>query len=236
MAKEPKRTYYIYCHTAPNGKRYIGQTCAERPERRWGKGYKGCTHMEHAIEKYGWNAFRHDIFAICHTKQMADLLEKKLIAFFRTTDDRYGYNILSGGGGRSGFAMPDETRQKISASLTGRKGRPWTPEQREKILRSMSERKKLGLTGFKKGECPEKVLAVLRSESAKRQRAVVQFDLDGNEVARYPSVASAHRATNTIANNIVVACQGKVNTANGSMWRYADEPETFPLVQTRIVY
>jgi hypothetical protein len=59
-----ERPFYIYCHTAPNGKRYIGQTCAECPERRWGKGYKGCTHLEHAIEKYGWDNFEHSVLAI----------------------------------------------------------------------------------------------------------------------------------------------------------------------------
>ena len=44
---------YIYKHTSPSGKVYIGQTC-QKPEHRWdnGKGYKS-GYFASAIKKYG---------------------------------------------------------------------------------------------------------------------------------------------------------------------------------------
>lgn len=225
------RTFYIYCHTAPNGKRYIGQTCANKPERRWGRGYKNCHRIEHAIEKYGWENFEHSVLMICHSKQMADLLEVNLIAFFDTTNPNRGYNILMGGGGRIDFSPSEETRRKISKSLTGRKGRIPSAE----VRRRMSEaQKKAYANGSKRrfNELPEKsqdrIRGALRREAAKKRRSVVQFDLDGNQVAVYPSVAEACRATGTFQSGLILCCQGTRKKANGFTWRYQDKPETFP--------
>ena len=230
-----RRTFYIYCHTAPNGKRYIGQTCANKPERRWGKGYKSCYRMEYAIKKYGWENFEHYVLMICHTKQMADLLETKLIAFFDTTNPNRGYNILVGGGGRIDFSPSEETRRKISKSLTGRKGRIPNAEVRRRMSEAQKEsyangsRRRLNELPKESQDC---IRGVLRREAAKKRRPVVQFDLDGNQVAIYPSVAEACRATGTFQSGLINCCKGSRNKANGFTWRYQDQPETFPVRHT----
>lgn len=236
---EKRRTYYIYCHTAPNGKRYIGQTCAVRPERRWGKGYKGCTYMEHAIEKFGWDSFDHAVLYVCHSKQMADLLEQHLIAFFDTTNPEHGYNLLKGGGGRVGFSPSRETREKLSKALTGRKG--WRPNEEQRKRMSEAQKKSYENGSRRRlKDLPEdtqsQVLSVLRREAAKKQRPVVQFDLSGNRIADFPSVAEACRQTNTFQNGLVRCCQGELHKANGFTWRYKDRPETFPAQQMGLFY
>lgn len=143
MASGPKRTYYIYCHTAPNGKRYIGQT-SKSPEKRWqnGRNYRTCTYFNHAIEKYGWENIRHDILAICHTKQMASLIEKHLIAFFDTQNPERGYNLTSGGEGAPGVIVSDETRALLS-KIRKEKGIP--VEQQQAMLDGL---KKSGYTAI----------------------------------------------------------------------------------------
>ena len=56
------KSYYVYKHTSPNNKIYIGIT-GQNPEKRWqsGIGYVGNTHFANAIKKYGWKNFKHEI-------------------------------------------------------------------------------------------------------------------------------------------------------------------------------
>lgn len=55
--------YCVYKHTNKiNNKVYIGQTM--NVQDRWsrqGSRYKGCTYFFHAIKKYGWDNFLHEI-------------------------------------------------------------------------------------------------------------------------------------------------------------------------------
>ena len=225
------RTWYIYCHTSPSGKRYIGQTCMHNPKRRWDKGYKGCTYFEHAIQKYGWDKFEHSILAVCHTKQMADLLEQHLIARFNTTNPNNGYNILKGGRGRAGHAVSEETKRKISQSLTGRKGHRVNAETRQRMSEAQKavyrEGRRARLKDYPK-EKQDSVRKALYENAMANRHSVVQFDKDGNKIAEYPSIAEASRQTNTHKSNITVCCQGKTHTAHGFIWRYRSQPETFP--------
>lgn len=102
-----------------NGKKYIGIT-SQRPERRWqnGFGYKGNSRFFRAIEKYGWDSFRHEILYTGLTQSEAEGLEIKLIEKYQTLDDKYGYNLALGGGTSS---PTEETRAKMSASSRGEK-------------------------------------------------------------------------------------------------------------------
>lgn len=49
---------------------------------------------------------------------------------------------------------------------------------------------------------------------------VIQYDLGGNVVAKYPSMSMASRATSIAQQNINKVCQGKRNTAGGFIWEY----------------
>ena len=56
-----KYTVYMHEHRE-NNKRYIGITC-QNPQKRWGNGknYKPSSYFRNAIDKYGWDMFRHEI-------------------------------------------------------------------------------------------------------------------------------------------------------------------------------
>lgn len=91
-------TYSVYIHTNKiNGKRYIGVT-RSKPEKRWanGEGYKNQPHFYSAIQKYGWDNFDHFILEV-DSEELMFQLEKQYIAYYKTTDRRYGYNKSLGG-------------------------------------------------------------------------------------------------------------------------------------------
>lgn len=56
-----------------------------------------------------------------------------------------------------------------------------------------------------------------------RERAVVQFDLDGNKIAEFPSLSEAARRTNSSDEKICVCCQLQREQHNGFQWRYKNE-------------
>ena len=59
-----KNTWCVYCHTFPNGKRYIGIT-KQKPEDRWldGMGYSAQPKVFAAIVKFGWDNIKHEVLA-----------------------------------------------------------------------------------------------------------------------------------------------------------------------------
>lgn len=135
------RKFCVYRHTSPSGKCYIGITC-QNPIKRWGngKGYYSKIkksgkysqpYFVHAIEKYGWDNFNHEILFTNLGELQAKLLEISLIRFYKNQD--LSYNITDGGDGvlgvhhtswNKGLKMPEE---KI------RRGYHLTKEHKEKL-------------------------------------------------------------------------------------------------------
>lgn len=122
--------YTVYQHIFPNGKRYIGVT-RNSAEKRWG--YKGRNYKSQvvgrAIEKYGWDNIKHDIFCVCDTKEQAEKVERFLVSYFDTMNPEHGYNVLPGGDVSVNDATP-EMRYKLG---NGNRGRPHTEEEKLKI-------------------------------------------------------------------------------------------------------
>lgn len=123
------KSYCIYKHTALNGKIYIGLTC-QRPEKRWdnGNGYRRSKYFYTAIEKYGWNNFTHEILFSGLSKEEAESKEIELIAFYKSNQREFGYNIDNGGKAKG--RCSEETKQLISQIQKGRKQKPETIQKR----------------------------------------------------------------------------------------------------------
>ena len=136
------KTYCVYVHTAPNNKRYVGQTC-QKIEARFkdGKGYCNNPHFFSAILRYGWESFSTEIIKEGLSAEEADLLEVELIHKYNTTDSYFGYNLQIGGHGP--HTHSESTRNKISNSMQNRK-REFTSEHKDNISKA------------KKGKCSEK--------------------------------------------------------------------------------
>lgn len=112
-------SYFVYIHTTPNNKRYVGIT-TQQVEKRWkyGNGYKGNRHFYNAIEKYGWDNIDHKVYEV-DTKEEMFYLEKYLISYYQTTQREYGYNKSTGGDHNGGWHHTEEMKKQISISCTG---------------------------------------------------------------------------------------------------------------------
>jgi group I intron endonuclease len=90
--------YYVYKHTTPNNKVYIGIT-KQNPNRRWrnGHGYSDSVLFFNAIIKYGWVNITHEILKEGISFEEANELEKYYIALYKSNQREFGYNITQGG-------------------------------------------------------------------------------------------------------------------------------------------
>lgn len=150
--------YCVYKHTSPSNKVYIGIT-SMNPTRRWanGKGYK--TQMFYnAIQKYGFENFQHEILFENLTKKEAEQKEVELIAYYKSNQKEYGYNVDNGG--NSIGSHSEATRQKLSMSMIGdtrNKGRIHTEESKKHmseahIGKKLSDEAKRKLSEFHTGK------------------------------------------------------------------------------------
>lgn len=134
----------VYCHTnKKNGKKYIGIT-GQKPEWRWGKDGKLYLRYNnvfaHAIRKYGWDGFDHDILERGLSPDVAREREKYYIEKYKTYvgfKNSNGYNSTLGGDGCFGAIRSKETRLKCSLSQMGEKnhryGKKASTETREML-------------------------------------------------------------------------------------------------------
>lgn len=51
-------------------------------------------------------------------------------------------------------------------------------------------------------------------------KAVVQYDLNMNEINKFKSLTEAHKTTHTNLSSISMVCSGHIKTAGGFIWRY----------------
>ncbi len=88
-----RRTYYIYIHTCPNKKCYVG--LSKNPKQRWnnGEGYKANKEFYKDIKTFGWNNIEHEIVAKTNYGWIARGIEKDLILKFKKQGN--AYNIIN---------------------------------------------------------------------------------------------------------------------------------------------
>lgn len=154
--------YTVYKHTSPNGKVYIGITMND-PLKRWnnGNGYVRNKHFYRAIQKYGWQNFKHEILHTGLTHKEACEIEKKLIASYKSNDKRYGFNITDGG---DHFTHSKTSRKLMSENRKG-KGQNARSEETRKLMRQ----------NHKGGAEKKKVLCVETGEVFESIRAAANY-------------------------------------------------------------
>lgn len=217
--------YFVYKHTSPSGKVYIGITSQTKPEYRWGKNgnrYNNNEHFYRAIQKYGWGNIKHEILCEGLNKEEACKKEIELITKYKSNNAELGYNICSGG---EINIFSEETRKKLSKSHKGllkgkpsyRKGIPLSEEHKQKI--SMSNKGKSRSKGKKLSEETIEKIKLNQPNS----RSVIQLDKNKNIVAKFNSLAEAERETNIGRRMIQRVCEHKRNITHGYLWEYEKE-------------
>ena len=147
-------TWCVYIHkNQKNGKIYIGKTC-KKPEYRWnnGKGYKFQSHFWHAIQKYGWDSFDHEIIAEGLSSVEATIMEIQLIAKYESINPEKGYNQTAGGEGMLGWHHTEESRAKIIESNKTRGVSEKTKQKQRESHKGMYEGKNNPFYGKKHTE------------------------------------------------------------------------------------
>ena len=200
--------YKVYCYTGGNGKKYIGLTGCSLYERAGKDGINYCnygwkTKFSNAIKKYGFNFFTAEILVDNLTLEEACELERKYIKEYDTV--RNGYNTTWGG----------EGCQKCDYDL---------------IIELWNEGKSITeikeITGYGRHglENAFNAAGISGMDRIKRQagqyhiKSVYQYDLEGNFIQSYDSIAEASRAVNTPHTNIIKCLQGSRQTAGGFQW------------------
>ena len=109
QVKEKK--YVVYRHIFPNGKSYIGITCAKPYHRRWraGSSYYKQPKVYNAIQKYGWDNIQHEILYSNLSQADANSIEQEMIAKYNSVEN--GYNVSIGGGGTYGIPCSEEKKR-----------------------------------------------------------------------------------------------------------------------------
>lgn len=255
----PEKRYTIYCHTTPDGKKYIGATC-QKLSRRWrnGESYKNCSRFAEAIEKIGWENIQHEVLEADLTREEADEKEREYIEKFHTTEANYGYNLQ--GGGRTNFTTSPVTLEKQRISQLARITDEFREAARERSKKYL-ETHKPSFKGHHHTEETKKILSELRkgksgyqwSENQKQDisnrikgkhktqetkdklREAHIGNADGSKNPRARKIkcvetgevfACGEDAAKWIgakkACNIITCCKGKLKSAYGYHWEYAD--------------
>ena len=200
-----ENNYKVYIHIFPNNKVYIGIT-RNRTDIRWanGKGYKSQKVMSNAINKYGWKNIEHKVLYENLTKEEAEQKEIELIAFYKSNQRKYGYNIENGG--NCVGKMSEETKKKISKSNIGKN---------TGIKNGMYGKHPKG--EFKKGNIPHnKGKKTPEEERRKRSKPVLCVETG----IVYYSAREANKQIGISYKSISSVCNKKRKTTGGYHWEF----------------
>ena len=215
------RSYCLYCHTSPNGKKYIGITCT-KPSRRWnnGKGYRQNPYFWKAIQKYGWENIAHEILYENLSQNEAIRREIEEISNYKSNDSRYGYNLSIGGeSGFHGCSWSEDRKEYMRQKRRGNKyslGFKHSEETRKRMSDAQLRREYRPLTVEQKAKCIANLPAPRFGVENPASRAVLCVETGvvyscGKEAAERMGLQRSH-----ISN----VCRGKRKTTGGYTFKY----------------
>lgn len=201
------KKFYVYKHTSPSNKCYIGIT-SNSLNQRWGNNgnrylYKNSDGkfkhplFANAILKYGWDHFTHEILLEGRSESEAKYAEKYLIKWYRMHEGCY--NLTDGGDGTTGYKFSEEVIEKHRQSLIGKK---LSKETVEKIVK--------------------KNIGKIRTDEQKAKSSipVIQYTKELEFVAEYFGVNEASRKTGINNAHINECCNNKRKSAGGFIWTW----------------
>lgn len=146
----------VYKYTSPSGKVYIGQTCRESKRRNEflvAKRYTRGAFIEEARKKYGPDNFKYEVIFEIESDSKEEIVkaldywEEYYITEYKSTDRRFGYNMMKGSTCNVGIVLSDESRKRMGEKARERlakhnpmKGKKFTPEQLARLKASLRPR------------------------------------------------------------------------------------------------
>ena len=194
-----------------NCKKYVGQTI--HPEKRYQQHKRGeradSQLIDRAILKYGANNFDYTVLLTIHAdtrEELRRLLDEAEIASIRLEQSYYktgkGYNMTWGGMSRGSYNHTEETRQKLSKIMKGKK-------LSEAAKRNIAE----GHKGLKLTELHKAHIQAAHKADMKHVR---QCTVDGVLlIAEYESIKAAERKTGINRGGISACINGRQQRTTG---------------------
>lgn len=236
------KKFTVYCHISPSNKKYVGIT-STNPQKRWddGMGYKKNYHFFRAIQKYGWDNFKHIILYSDISEERAKEIERSLVKEWKLTEREFGYNLRDGGDG----SFSEESIQKMSISRKGNKnsvGRVHSNATKKRISNSLKkfhvthknaffgkhhteETKEKLKQRIVSDETREKMRQNHHDVSGKKNpsaRAVIAISPSGKIYKKYDYATLAAKELNADLSSIIKCCKGRQKTCAGFYWKYDD--------------
>lgn len=215
-----------------SGKIYIGS--AVDIDKRWGEHIRALRrsdhrniHLQRAWNKYGEHSF---IFGIVEYTQQDILLEREqhYLDTLNVCDTNIGYNIAPTAGNSLGIRRSDEFKEKVRQGLLGK---ILTNEHKENIGKGVSESQKYR-DAMASPEYKEKMkVANLGDKNPMfgkygkdhpKAKSIDQYTKEGEYIKTWDSVLVAARHLKRSHANISSCCKGRLKTAYGFVWKYAD--------------
>ena len=168
--KAEEKIWYVYIHISPSHKTYVGITHL-KPEKRWGKkgnNYDKSTVFYKAIKKYGWDNFEHKILFHNCSENLAKILEKAYIAYYKKLN--LSYNMTIGGDGHN-FGKNCTTAEYRTES--SKKFRQKHPEyDSEQYIKHKDKKKQTAKNYYWKNR--EKILEYKKNNSDTKEKARIR--------------------------------------------------------------
>lgn len=206
MTQDRKNHKYAWAYFVVNG-----QIPADAKKREW------CLHHIDESLKYTdidrYNEWRIEDLVPMRTEDHISLHHKN-----KSHNEAWNAKVSES---LKGHSVSEETRKKIGDACRG-KPNPKTSEGLKEYFKThhpanygkpMSDEQKKKVSEAKKGKKQSE------ETKSKRWKAVIQLDLEGNEVARYRSVKEASDTTGFNKGQIALACRTNIK-ARGYFWCY----------------
>ena len=200
------KDWKVYCYTGKNNKQYIGIT-SNSLETRAGKNgihyVKDGYSFGKAIQKYGFDFFTGVVLEDGLTLEEAASREQYYIKLYDTYNN--GYNETYGGEGTISTDRPKVYKL-------------WEEGYN---LNEIHELTNYGYTAIRNALESFGVTAsqrVKRSAGEYLEKSVSQYDINGNYITTYKSLADAEKNTGIPHSNISHCLEGKRQSAGGFQW------------------
>lgn len=223
----------VYAHIVPKeltgtvDKYYIGIT-NQSTRKRWG--LNGCnyhgSHFSYAIKKYGWENIKHIVLFEDLDRDVAEEIEKYIIAKYHTDDKVHGYNTSPGGDGGNQKAVYKVSQYDIDGNFIAEYK---SAAEAARVLgidrTNITHACKIHGTahGYQFRYSNGQMFIGRRVRAT--QYPVEQIDMSGNVVKRFSSITEASEVTGVKHDNIhrVISKKKWAKTAGGYYWRRSND-------------
>ena len=237
------KLFFVYKHTVPNSKVYIGITSCT-PEVRWqgGYGYKENGRFFKDIIKFGWDNIKHEILASGLSKEDAINMESAQIAFHNSMLPQYGYNQTSTEASAHNravnqystdgtfictFPSVNEAAQSVHISpSTISRACCHNTVSRGYLWKFAEDNTDLVIPD----NINRRIHKPHRTRTDILGKQVAQYSKDGFLICTYESAKEAHEKTNINYGDICSCCKGQKgsngrlkHTAGGYIWKYVNK-------------